>query len=382
MTQQSPTAGAAGATAAGRPQVSAKISNSVISGNAFGVFVASANAVAITDTIVETSLADGVIMHRFTTGAVIERTVVRRNLGDGFVLSRASRQVSIKGSTAEGNTGNGFTLVGQPLAAGASASGESTASSGGHSVTDSVARNNVRYGLEILGGHDVAIKNNRVEGGDMGIVATDAADKVTITGNQLAGPQRQAIALRDRVTAAVIADNVADGPAVGVYVRDSVAEVRANTIRNATLHGVTVVGETGGSVISHNTIAGAGPSPINSSRAIGVVLVAENQIDAWHITRPFWAAVRHYVSPMTMLWTSVLLLIVFFGAKGRKLIMRGRARVHPYADKMPIQAAPAHELTRQIFRARGRAKVTVAANEIPRQIPRPRGRAKVTVRPK
>ncbi|GAA1799723.1 right-handed parallel beta-helix repeat-containing protein [Planosporangium flavigriseum] len=333
-------------TVPGQSYISGKISHSTISGNTFGLFVSSANGINISDTTVEDSLEGGVLMHRYVTGAVIERTTSRRNGGAGFVVSRATREVRISGSTAEGNGGNGFTLSGQPLATGPSASGESTASYGSNSVSNSTARDNKHYGIEILGGMDVGVQNNTVVGSDMGIVARHGAEKVAITGNRLRGQHRQGIAVRDGVTAATVTGNVVEGVKTAIYVRDSAAEVRGNTIQQATSHGITFIGQTRGSVISYNVVAGVGPSALDTGRANSDMVISRNQTFAWHDTSSFWVKFRHYASPMTLLWTGILLVILFAAMKGGPRVSGRRSARHPYADKAPLPSPPPRELAR------------------------------------
>jgi parallel beta-helix repeat protein len=314
--------------------VSGKITHSTLRGNAFGLFVSSANGITIADTTVTGSREDGLVLHRFASSAVIERTVSRRNGGDGFVLSRAAQQVRVTASTAEDNGGNGFTLSGLPLATGASASGEFVGSYGANSVANSVARDNAHYGIEVLGGIDIDIQNNEVIGSDMGIVARQGADEVTISGNRVSGQRRQGIAVRDAVTGATITGNVVSETDNGIYVRDSVAEIRGNTVQDATNHGISLIGDTEGSLVSYNVIAGVGPSALDVSRADGDVTVKENQMFAWHDTSSFWIRFRHYASPMTMLWTSILVIILFAAVQGAR--RSGTGTGNPYADKLPL----------------------------------------------
>jgi hypothetical protein len=342
----------------GLSYVSGRISHSTVAGNMFGLFVSSANGITVADTVVENSLRDGVVMHRFASSAVIERVVSRRNVGDGFILSRATQQVRVSGATAERNGGNGFTLSGQPLATGPSASGESIGSYGSNSVSNSVARANGHYGIEILGGLDVGVQNNRIEGSDMGIVARQSAEKVAITGNRLTGQRRQGIAVRDGVRGATVTGNVIEDADTAIYVRNSLAEVRGNTVQGATNHGVTLVGDVGRGVVSYNVIAGVGPSAVDTSRADGKLDIRENQVFAWHDTSSFWVKFRHYASPMTMLWTGILLLILFSAMRGGR--RRRAARVHPYADKAPLDARVAREFA-DPTPVRGRARVPVMA---------------------
>ncbi|MFE7653816.1 right-handed parallel beta-helix repeat-containing protein [Streptomyces bottropensis] len=322
--------------------VSAEIGHSTLTGNAYGLFLSGANGVSISDSTVRRSLEHGVVLHRFVTNAVVERTISKENGGDGFVLARATEQVRVSGSTAEGNGGNGFTLSGRPLASGPSASGESISSYGSNSVSDSIATDNGHYGIEIFGGKDVGVQNNRVEGGDMGIVARKDATKVAITGNRLTGQSRQGISVRDGVTAATITGNIVEGTETGIYIRDSVGEIRGNTIQDGTNHGITMVGGVSESIITYNVISGVGPSAVDTTRAHGDIAVKQNQTFAWHDTSSFWVKFRHYASPMTLLWAFILLLILVSAVLGRRQSRRGGRRgggrlgLHPYADKKSV----------------------------------------------
>lgn len=322
--------------------VSAEITDSVISGNLYGLFISGATGVNISRTQVRGSLETGVVMHRGVVNAVVDRTVSQDNGGDGFVLSRATEEVRVTGSKALSNGGNGFTLSGRPLANGPSASGESISSYGSNSVSDSTAKGNGRYGIEIFGGSDVGVQNNEVDGGDMGIVARTGATKVSITGNHLTGQKRQGISVRDGVTEATVTGNIVEGSDTGVYVRDSQAEVRGNTVQDVTNHGISLVGDVSKSTVSYNVVAGVGPSAVDTSRAHGHLTVKQNQTFAWHDTSAFWIKFRHYASPMTLLWASLLLIILFSALLGaRRSSRRGHRRIgtHPYADKAPLPGA-------------------------------------------
>jgi nitrous oxidase accessory protein NosD len=341
-------------TVPGQSYVSGQISHSTISGNAFGLFVSSATGINISDTTVSDSLEDGVVMHRFASSAVLERVTSRHNGRTGFVLSRATSEVHISGATAEDNGENGFTLSGQPLATGPSASGQSVATYGSNSVSNSVVRDNARYGIEILGGLNVGVQNNEIDGGDMGIVARQGAHQVAITGNELHGQRRQGIAVRDGVTAATVTGNVVQRTETGIYVRDSAAEVRGNTVQDVTDHGIAVIGHSAGSTARYNVVAGVGPSAIDTSRDRDRIEVSQNQTFAWHDTSSFWVRFRHYASPMTLLWTSVLLLVLASALGGGRSLVRRRQSggdLHPYADKRPLHSAPPRELAAGLARA-------------------------------
>ena len=326
----------------GLSYVSGGIDHSTITGNAFGLFVSGANGITVVDTTVAQSLHDGIVLHRFASSAAIERVIARNNGGDGIVLSRAAQQVRVSGSTAEGNGGNGFTVDGLPLATGASASGEFVGSYGNNSIANSVARNNHHYGIEVIGGLNIAVQNNTVVGSDMGIVARAGADAVTISGNQVSGQRRQGIALHDGVTHGLITGNVITAADNAIYVRASTAEIRGNTVAEATNHGIALVGDNDGSTVSYNVIAGVGPNALDISRSTGDVQVAQNQTGAWHDTSSFWIRFRHYASPMTMLWAAMVVLIAICALIG---LRRRTGKPHPYANTAQLVPADARELT-------------------------------------
>lgn len=349
-------------TVPGLSYVSGRISDSTLTGNAYGLFVSSADGITIADTTVRDSLEHGVVLHRFATNAVIERTVSQHNGGDGFLLSRATQQVRITKATAERNGGNGFTLSGRPLADGPSASGQSTASYGTNTLSHSTARDNAHYGIEIIGGIAVSVQENQVDGGEMGIVARLGARDLTVTANRLSNQARQAIAVRDGVSKARITGNVIESTQTGVYVRDSVAQVLGNTVHDAHGHGVSFVGAVGGSSADGNALTGIGPSAVDTSRATGKVTVRDNQTGAWLDTSTLWARVRHYASPMTLLWTAILLLIMVLAARPRS---QDRP-AHPYAGTRPLSGTAPSTGRREDGappgpRARGRATVPVMA---------------------
>ncbi|MFI5910489.1 right-handed parallel beta-helix repeat-containing protein [Dactylosporangium sp. NPDC051541] len=330
-------------TTPGLSYVSVNVSHTTLTGNEFGLFISSAQGISITDTTIEKSLSSGLMLHRGASSAVIERVLSRDNGDDGFVLSRATQEVRISGSSSQRNGGNGFTVNGEALAAGPSASGESTATYGSNSISNSIAEHNRHYGIEVIGGLDVGVQNNRVVGSDMGIVARQGGNKIAITGNQLVDQDRQGIAVRDGVTAATVTGNVITDAQTAVYIRDSVAEVRGNTIEKARNHGISMVGRVGGAVASYNVIGGVGPSALDTSRATGRVDVRENQTFAWYDTSSFWVKMRHWASPMTLLWAGIFLLILFAAVRGARQ-RRSGAKQHPYADKRRLRSAPPVEL--------------------------------------
>jgi nitrous oxidase accessory protein NosD len=333
--------------------VSGSIQHSVITGDAYGLFVSGSNQTQIIDNRIVDSLVHGVFMHRFAKNATIERTKVIGSGGDGFVLSRATVKVRVSDCLAERNGRNGFTINGRALASGPSASGESLAVYGDSSVSNSVARDNKRYGIEVLGGSRLAVQTSEVIGGDMGIVVREGASGVQISGNRLADQRRQAIALRDGATGAYVAGNTVTGTVTGVYMRDSNGMVVGNKITTLPVpkaHGITVIGDSAGSEITRNTLIGSGTSAISTARAADRLNKHSNDEDRWNDTSSFWVKAKRYVKPMNVIWAGIILLVIVSAVRSRGTVIerrRPREIRNPYAlqkvlaEGRPILLRPA-----------------------------------------
>lgn len=327
--------------------VTGDITDTSITGNAYGVFITASDQTRVTNVTVNGSLIDGVLLHRFARNASIENTTVTGSRGDGFVLSRGTQNVTITGSGAVSNGGNGFTISGRPLARGPSASGESLKSFGGSSVTSSWARQNVRYGIEIQGGVDLSVQTTEVTGGQSGIVVNKDATGVRVSGNRVSGQQSQGIAVRDGVTGAKVVGNIVNDVPTAIYLRNAEAEVTGNTVNQATLHGISALGVATGSTISGNTLGGAGLSALDTERATGISAVTTNNVDGWQDTADFWTTVKRIAKPMNLIWFGVILLIVIsairaLGSNGPRV---GRRIVNPYERQAVMEERPVWSLT-------------------------------------
>ncbi|HEV7655214.1 MAG TPA: right-handed parallel beta-helix repeat-containing protein [Mycobacteriales bacterium] len=325
--------------------VSAKISHTTLSGNAYGLFISSADGIEVSDSEVDHSLIDGVILHRFASNGILERITSSDNAGDGFVLARATQEIRISGAVAKNNGNNGISLTGRALAEGPSPSGETVGEYGNNSVANSTFENNKRYGIEVDGGDNVGLQNNEVRGGDMGIVVRRGAQQVSVVGNQVSGQVRQGISVRDAVVNATVTGNTVESSPLGIYLRDSSATIRGNTIDRVTSHGVTAVGDVTGAQVAFNTVSGTGPTPVDTARSHGKIKVEKNQTDAWHDTRSFWIRLRHAAKPMTLLWLGVVLLVLFSAVRARKLGARGTIR-HPYEKQRLLDTTDKGQLLR------------------------------------
>ncbi len=314
--------------------VSALIQNTVIKRNAFGLFAASANGLDIRNSKFDDNLVDGLVMHRYVTNAVVDSSTADGNAGDGFVLSRATTGIVLSEIEASRNHRNGLTMSGLPLADGPSATGSSLASYGNNTVSNSKLIDNARYGVEVIGGANIGVNANDLQGNDMGVVVRGGAADVSVVGNRVTEPIRQGIAIRDGVNKSVVSGNIVSGGNTSVYVRDSGATVQRNTLSDADSHAISLVGAVNLTKVTENTISGRGPSAIDTKRASDVNMRRwNNDENHWHDTTPFLVTLKRFLQPLTAMWLLLAALLIFTAARGSRRIRR---IVHPYADKAPV----------------------------------------------
>ncbi|OLT15094.1 hypothetical protein BJF78_16730 [Pseudonocardia sp. CNS-139] len=314
--------------------VSVSLNETVTDGNAFGLFIAGANGVDIRGGGFDNSLVDGVTLHRFVTNVVVEGARASGNGGDGFVLARATTGTILSEVQAVRNARNGVTISGLPLASGPTATGTSIGDYGNNAVSNSRAEANGRYGIEVVGGHDLNVSANELVANDMGIVVRGGARGVSVVGNNVSDAGRQGIAVRDAVTESVVSGNIVSGGETSVYVRASAVEVSRNTLAGASMHGITLVGDVEGTDVQENTISGRGPSAIDVARAESVdARDFENVTSGWSDTTPWLVTLKRIFQPLNLLWTILGLIVVVTAIRG---LRRRAGRAHPYADKLPV----------------------------------------------
>lgn len=320
-----------GYTVPSQDYVSSRISDLVVDGDAFGLFVSGANGVQISDASFRHSLIDGLVLHRYVSNGVISNTVSNDNVGSGITLDRATTGITLNQVTTSHNLVNGITLSGRPLAEGPSATGSTTSSFGGNSVTNSTSDDNGRYGIQVLGGFNIGVQNNHLKGNLMGVVVDGPAEHIAVTGNEVSVSERHGIALTDGVTASSVTGNIVDRAATGIYVRGSSAQVRGNTVQNASVHGVSLVGNVEGSAVGFNVLAGHGASALDRGRSRGEVERLPNQLGGWDDTSPWYDWFKKLLHPMNALWAIIAILTLLSAVRSRR---RAPVVVHPYQHQM------------------------------------------------
>lgn len=319
----------------GYSYVTARVENASFDSNAFGLFITSADGVTVNNSTISNSLVDGLVLHRDVKNTVVKNTTVTASARDGFSLRRATTGVLFDRVTATENGRNGISLDGTALADGPNATGTTTEVYGNNIVQNSTSSDNTRYGIEVLGGVNVELSNNRVLGNDTGIVVTDGASGVVVQNNHVTGDGAQGIALRNSGTDAMVTGNTVLGSETGIYARDAGGVFERNVIEGASNHAITLVGDTGTSRLEANTTEGTGLSPIDIARTEGATLV-ENKTGDWVSTKPLDVVLRQVFQPLTVMWLCLGLLVLFTAVSGvgrRRGVIR-----NPYASHAPLSS--------------------------------------------
>ncbi|MFB2585331.1 right-handed parallel beta-helix repeat-containing protein [Herbiconiux liukaitaii] len=314
----------------------ATIADSRFDGNAFGIFVSSAENVTIADTVVSDSLVDGITFHRQVTGSSIADTTTRGNAVDGISLGRSITGVGLDGVTAAENGRNGISIDGQSLADGPSASGTSVSRYGGISLLDSTVASNGRYGAEISGGTGIRVQQTTFDDNPDGLVLDEGADRVTVSDNVFTGQSGHSVAIRDTVTEATVEGNTIEGGDTGIYIRNATASVEENVLSAVTGHGVTLLGDVAGSDVADNTIGGSGSSAVRATQSEGA-LIGDNDLGTWRPAATVESVVGFVLQPLTIVWLVLALLLIgtAFTRKGTQYESTESIR-HPYAERVPL----------------------------------------------
>lgn len=315
--------------------VTAWLSGLTVTGNAYGLFVSNANSVQLQNSKFMNNLVDGIDFHREVTNSRITGVESSSNGGDGFHISRGSQGVLMDSVVAANNKGNGITIDAAPLSDGPSATGFPIVAYGGHSVLNSKVTNNGHYGIAVLGGDGIVLRRNTITGGDFGIIVGKASQGIDVEENRIDSAAKQGIAVRDGAEGTIFGNLVVGGK-IAIYVRDSKVSVTRNTIQDVSGHGVTMVGDTTGSTVGKNLIAGHGNSPIDTVRGKGVSVLSTNESPAWVYQNVTERVIRVVTKPMTMLWTVLALILLFTAFRGFRY--RGSGFGNPYRDRTPLTA--------------------------------------------
>ena len=332
-------------SSADRP-ASAELSNIEVAGSAFGLFVNDASELTLSDASISDALVDGIVLHRGVRATTLTDVRVDRSRKDGVVISRDATGIRLEDTSVTDNGRNGLTMDGRALALGPDVDGDAITPFGGNAVAGGEFLRNQRYGIEVLGGYGTNVQGAAIGENSVGLVASEAATDVMVEGNTFTGPHEQAVSVRDGATKIMIRNNEVRGSATAVYNRNAQSIIEGNTISEVSKHGITVVGQAAGTVVTGNTISGRGPAALDMDRAVG--LVAEKNVsDGWLVSRSLEAVLAGIFKPLTVVWMLVVLVILV--SIRVRLKSRSRGIVDPFEAQAPLSSFSGGVVDRQLI---------------------------------
>jgi hypothetical protein len=303
-------------------------------GNYYGAFASRGQGLRVSDSYFSRNAVDGLSLHRSTAETTIQGSVATGNGRHGFSADQGSESVAYSRVTANYNTAYGISFSGRPLSAGQSAGGASLRTYGRLTIDDGLLRGNGQAALRVVDGRFVDVAGTRVADNPDGIVLVGTSWPTTVRDTVVTGAHRFGITVTDG--AATVSGNRVTGSRTAIRVRDSAVSVAGNTVAGATAHGISVVGASGGSKVTDNTVGGRGPSGLDLFRLDPGTSVhpSGNDVEGWTQDRDNWEYLRSFLPshPMLLLWVVMLgLPLAAFPRARKRRIPPGTA---PYPDEL------------------------------------------------
>ncbi|MGR6963676.1 right-handed parallel beta-helix repeat-containing protein [Geodermatophilus sp. URMC 61] len=315
------------------------ISDSSFRANHYGVFASQGEQLEVVAAVFADNVVDGLALYRSTESTTVRESLARDNGRHGYSVDRGSESVVFTRSSAIRNGAHGVFFDGAPLAQGLSAGGAPLRAYGQVTVDGGSLVGNGRAGLRVMEGAAVTVRGTRVVDNRDGIVVVDTGAPTTVEDTVVSGPHRFGISVQGG-TATVLRNEVVGGR-TGIRAQDAVATITGNSVSGTTDHGVSVVGAAGGCAVTGNTIAGRGPSGLDTYRVdpLHTVDVRGNDLEGWETDRDNWTYWSTFIPnhPMLVLWVVVLGVPVTLALHARRRRLEPGAA--PYPD-VPRRGTP------------------------------------------
>ncbi len=307
-----------------------EVSDTKITGNAFGLFVTGASGTKIRNVTISGSLIDGLVLHRSVRSAQVEQVRVEKSGADGIVITRGVEASLLTQVTSTGNGRDGVVITGTPLAKGPSPSGSSIRQFGNNVLTASLIEDNGRTAVRIAGGTQVRLLGNRIRGGLQGVLISAGAADIVIDANIVTNVNGSGIQIRDS-NGIEVSGNSVRRARTGVHVTNSQADIQDNTLAGASLHAVSLIGGVTGTKIASNALSGRGSSAIDLARMEGddEPELEGNDTSGWDRVITQDGFISRISQPLTVIWLLIALLLV----TGQVRVHRRRhVKALPYLD--------------------------------------------------
>lgn len=314
----------------------------------YGLFLSDVRGATIDEVVVKDSTLEGILVHGGSRDLEFRRTTVLDSGGHGVAVTRGSEELAFSEMTLLRNAGDGVRIDGSSLAEGASAGGAATRRYGSVGITDSTIGSNGASGVSIVDASGVSITGSTVTENVDGVVVRGAARDVVMQDNIVQGSSEFGIAVTDGPSGVDITGNTVDEADTGIAVRGAVAVLMDNSVASARQHGISLVGDAGGSQVVNNTLAGRGPSAISLSRidSPGEVLVNGNAVAGWDVDRDLTLLQRLEENPLLLLWIPLLLVPLLMTLAARRRTRRVRNRAAGPSDPLHAVVHPSVSVPR------------------------------------
>jgi hypothetical protein len=228
--------------------------------------------------------------------------------------------VTFRDVTAGGNAVQGIYFSGRPLSEGRSAGGAPVRTYGDVAIHGGRLHDNGGAGLRVVEAHRVSVTGTRAAGNRDGIALGDTAASTRVADTVVTGSHRLGITATGG--SATVSGNRVEGGLTGIRVQDASVKVTGNHVTGATRHAISVIGAAKDSSLVDNTIAGRGPSGLDTFRLDPELSIIQtgNDVEGWTRDRNNWEYWSTFIPnhPMLLLWVIVLGLPLALGHRARK----------------------------------------------------------------
>jgi hypothetical protein len=288
--------------------------------NHYGAFASQAHNLSVTNSSFTANVVDGLSLHRSTAATSIRSSAAYANGRHGFSADLGSETVTFRDVTAGGNAVQGIYFSGRPLSEGRSAGGAPVRTYGDVAIHGGRLHDNGGAGLRVVEAHRVSVTGTRAAGNRDGIALGDTAASTRVADTVVTGSHRLGITATGG--SATVSGNRVEGGLTGIRVQDAAVKVTGNHVTGATRHAISVIGAAKDSSLVDNTIAGRGPSGLDTFRLDPELSLIQtgNDVEGWTRDRNNWEYWSTFIPnhPMLLLWVIVLGLPLALGHRARK----------------------------------------------------------------
>jgi parallel beta-helix repeat protein len=224
---------------------SGTISDTRIDGSQAGITVSGNVDVTIENVDVRNVEVAGIELAG-TTGVRVSDSSVQESAGDGIVVLGSSFDIVLEGNDVFGNAGAGLSLLG---------SGGEIIASGNYS------HRNERAGVTVSNTRDAKVRDNKIWGNGVGVSLVGGNSGTVVSGNAVGGNRGAGVESTSAGNTVLVHDNVIDHNEHGVVIADGTVEVRDNTISDNTW-GVAVLDKSPRAVIRDNEVSNSADGAI------------------------------------------------------------------------------------------------------------------------